>query len=107
MKYHEEEKRDALLPDDKVHAAEKLNVAPAGRLHAGDGLLANSNDEQTCTDYSEEAIPERDPAYWLPDGTLTETHTVEYVPAAERLALARCLEQLGMSTARAAVMASL
>jgi hypothetical protein len=109
MKYHEEEKRDALLPDEKVHAAEKFNQEPATAdlPLAGDRLLPNSNDQRTCTDYSEEAIPERDPAYRLPNGTLNETQTVEYVTAAERLALARCLEQLGMSTATAAMVASL
>jgi hypothetical protein len=61
----------------------------------------------TCTDYSEEAIPERDPAYQLPYGTFHETQTIECVPAAKRLALARCLEQLGMNAARAAMVASL
>jgi hypothetical protein len=62
---------------------------------------------RTCTDYSEEAIPERDPAYQLPYGTFHETQTIEEVPAAKRLALARCLEQLGMSAARAAMVVSL
>jgi hypothetical protein len=61
----------------------------------------------TRTDYSEEAIPERDPAYQLSDGTSYDTQTVAQIPAAERLALADCLEQLGMNRARAAVMASL
>jgi hypothetical protein len=64
-------------------------------------------DQQIDTDYSEEAIPERDPAYRLSNGTLYETQTVEYMPAAERCALARCLEQLGMSASRAALVASL
>ena len=73
---------------------------------AGDGLQLNSTEQQPGIDYSEEAIPERDPAYQLLDGTLKETHTVEYLPAAERLALARQLEQLGMSAARAAVVAN-
>jgi hypothetical protein len=59
------------------------------------------------TDYSEEAIPERDPAYRLPVGTVSETQTVEQITAAERLALAQCLEQLGMSRVRAAFVASL
>ena len=66
-----------------------------------------ANDRHTGTDYSEEAIPERDPAYLLSAGTGYETQTVEHLPAAERLALARCLEQLGMSAARAAMVASL
>jgi hypothetical protein len=69
--------------------------------------FAEQKDERVCTDYSEEAIPERDPAYRLPDGTCCETQTVVHLPAAERLALARCLEQLGMSHARALLLANL
>jgi hypothetical protein len=64
-------------------------------------------EQPTFTDYSEEAIPERDPAYRLPVGTLHETQTVVYMSAAERLALARCLEQLGMNASRAAMVANL
>jgi len=60
-----------------------------------------------CTDYSEEAIPERDPAYRLADGTRYETKTIEYIPAFERIALARYLEKLGMSPARAAFVVNL
>jgi hypothetical protein len=67
----------------------------------------HSKDERIHTDYSEEAIPERDPAYRLSGGTCDDAHTVEQRPAAERLALARCLEELGMSPARAAFVASL
>jgi hypothetical protein len=59
------------------------------------------------TDYSAEAIPERDPAYRLPEGTLHEGPTVEVMPTEARRALARCLEQLGMSTTRAAMVANL
>ena len=69
--------------------------------------FAEHKNERVCTDYSEEAIPERDPAYRLSAGTSCDTQTVEHLPAAERLALARCLEQLGMSHARAQLMASL
>jgi hypothetical protein len=58
-------------------------------------------------DYSEEAIPERDPAYRLPDGTDYAEPTVEAVSAEERLDLARCLERLGMSPSRAAIVARL
>lgn len=58
-------------------------------------------------DYGEEAIPERDPAYRLSDGTLDKTQTIEYLPRAERLALASCLERFGMSRARAAIVATL
>ena len=58
-------------------------------------------------DYSEEAIPERDPSYRLPAGTDYEPRTIEEVPAELRNALARRLQQLGMSRARAAFVASL
>ena len=58
-------------------------------------------------DYSEEAIPERDPDYRLPRGTDYEARTVETVSAELRLELARRLQELGMSRARAAVLASL
>jgi hypothetical protein len=109
MKYHEEEKLDALLPYETLLTAGKFNEEPvtADIPLAGNRLLANSKDQRTCTDYSEEAIPERDPAYRLSDGTLYETQTVEVMPAAARLALARCLEQLGMSAAKAAMVVSL
>jgi hypothetical protein len=109
MKYHEEEKLDALLPYGTLLAAGKFNEEPATAdiPLAGHWLLPNSKDQRMCTDYSEEAIPERDPTYRLPDGTVYETQTVEVMPAAARLALARCLEQLGMSASRAAMVASL
>ncbi len=58
-------------------------------------------------DYSKEAIPEREPAYRTLPGTLCEEPTVEALPVEARLALRRCLEHLGMSAARAAVLASL
>jgi hypothetical protein len=82
MKYHETEKWDTRLPSP-------------------------SNGESSCADYSQEAIPERDPAYRTPDGTLYEGQTVEVIPADLRLTLARCLEHFGMSAARAAVLATL
>jgi hypothetical protein len=63
--------------------------------------------EHISIDYSEEAIPERDPAYRLTAGTSCETETIEHLPAAERRALARRLEQLGMSPARALLVATL
>jgi hypothetical protein len=59
------------------------------------------------TDYSEEAICERDPNYRTVDGTLHDAQTLESLPAKVRLALARHLEQLGMSAARAAMVVSL
>ena len=65
------------------------------------------SDSNIGTDYSEEAIPERDPGYRLADGTREDGQTVDHLPAAERLALARRLEELGMSPARAALAASL
>jgi hypothetical protein len=72
-----------------------------------EGKLGNLKDEQ-ITDYSEEAIPERDPSYQpLASSTLCDPQTVEYLPLARRRALARRLEQLGMSRARAAFAASL
>jgi hypothetical protein len=58
-------------------------------------------------DYSEEAIPERDPAYRTQDGTLFEAQTIEVLPMGARLELARTLEQLGMSASRAAAVANL
>ena len=63
--------------------------------------------QRTDVDYSEEAIPERDPAYQLPGGTVSGTQTLEYLSSAERMAMVRCLEQLGMSPARAALVVSL
>jgi hypothetical protein len=63
--------------------------------------------EQIDTDYSEDALPERDPSYRLPEGTCGDSQTVVYLPRAERLALARCLVQLGMSQTRAQFVASL
>jgi hypothetical protein len=63
--------------------------------------------EVAAVDYSEEAIPERDPAYRPLDDTLYRAQTIELVPTEVRLALARRLEQLGMSGARAAMVANL
>jgi hypothetical protein len=63
-----------------------------------------SNQNDFC---SEEAIPERDPAYRLPVETGYEQVTVEAVPLEVRLELARQLQELGMSAARAAAVASL
>jgi hypothetical protein len=80
MQYHTEKQRAVLLPYE---------------------------DLVLCCDYSEEAIPERDPAYRLPDGTECGEPTVEAVSAEMRLDLARRLQELGMSTSRAAFVASL
>jgi hypothetical protein len=62
---------------------------------------------RTSIDYSEEAIPERDPAYRMGSGTLHEEQTVDDMPAEMRLALARRLVELGMSATRAAMVTSL
>ncbi len=109
MKYPEEKKPDAVLPPEEFLARGESKEAPATAElpRAGVRLLPASNDQPGGIDYSEDAIPERDPSYRLPGGTLSETRTVEHLPAAERLALARCLEQLGMSRARALIVASL
>jgi hypothetical protein len=61
----------------------------------------------TRHDYAEEAIPERDPAYRLPPGTDYESRTIEAVSAEIRADMARRLQELGMSRARAALVASL
>jgi hypothetical protein len=58
-------------------------------------------------DYSEEAIPERDPAYCLPVGTSYDETTIEVVSKEERLEFVRQLRQLGMSYNRAFVLAIL
>jgi hypothetical protein len=70
-------------------------------------LDANSEAQFIQIDYSEEAIPERDPAYRMTIGTLHEEQTVDELPAEQRLALARRLVQLGMCPSRAAMVASL
>jgi hypothetical protein len=62
---------------------------------------------EAIPDYSEEAIPERDPTYRRPTGTVCDSETVEYLPLEERRALARRLQDLGMSPIRAAFVASL
>jgi hypothetical protein len=109
MKYHAEMKCDTLLPHEKLSRVGQFNEQPAtiDFPPSGDGLLPKSNDQRTGIDYSEEAIPERDPAYRLPDGTLHQTRTVEHVPAAVRRDLVRRLKELGMSAVRAAMVASL
>ena len=99
-----------ILPSEKpLSELGKFNeeLVTAGVLLAGQGLSLTSNEERTATDYSEEAIPERDPAYRTLDGTLYETQTVDDMRPDVRLALARCLEQLGMSAVRAALVANL
>jgi hypothetical protein len=59
------------------------------------------------SDYSQEAIPERDPAYRTSDGTMHEEQTLDEISADMRIALARQLVQLGMKPSRAAMVANL
>lgn len=68
--------------------------------------FTKNNDFET-RDYSEEAIPERDPSYRLQEGTLHEGKTVEALSAEERLELARKLQALGMSVIRASLVVRL
>jgi hypothetical protein len=109
MKYFDEKKRDALLPYEQSLNGGKLSepLPTAEVLSAVERRLSNSRRDSTSNDYSEEAIPERDPAYRLPPGTDNEEATIAAVSAEVRLDLARRLEQLGMSRARAAAVASL
>jgi hypothetical protein len=108
MKYPDEARRDTAVAHEEVLEAGEPNhaVAGPGVPLAGARPLARSAGQRARADYNEEAIPERDPAYRLPDATLYEAQTAEYLPAPERLALARCLERLGMSRARATILAS-
>ena len=109
MQSHKEEERGTLLSCETLFMAGNVNAEPATAdlAWAGRRLRSGVEDPRDGTDYSEEAIPERDPAYRLPDATLYETRTVEHLPPASRLALARRLQQLGMSPTRAALVASL
>lgn len=109
MKYYAEVKCDALVPGEKL----VIRTGLATQLPRADARppierrSPQSKDESACADYSEQAIPERDPAFRLAGGTDHEEPTVEALPAAVRRDLARRLEQLGMSHARAVAVASL
>jgi hypothetical protein len=99
MKYDHQDKRDTLPYDGHLTRAEvqlELERRPP-----------QATNEDDSVNYSEEAIPERDPAFRLSGGTDDEGPTVEDVSPAVRRYLARRLEQLGMSPARAAAVASL
>jgi hypothetical protein len=106
MKYYHQEKRGALLPCDNLSTRrtfhEQVTTADVGP--AVEMCLPESEKDG---DYSEEAIPERDPAYHLPVGTGYDPTTVEVVSAEVRRDLARHLQELGMSRARATLVASL
>jgi hypothetical protein len=102
-------KRDALLPYERLHTGgEGIAQPPTACVSLTvERYLPPSKSASVCCDYSEEAIPERDPTFRLPGGTDYEGPTVEAVSAAGRLILARRLEQLGMSRTRAAAVVSL
>src|SRR5262245_52288335 len=91
----EEAMNYACLIHNEENEVGRLNerLATAETLLAAEALPLSSKDECLHADYSEEAIPERDPAYCMPDGTVYQAQTVEAMPAEVRLALARCLEQ--------------
>jgi hypothetical protein len=80
------------------------NEAQLQTLQAATRLEARPS---VSVDYSEEAIPERDPAYRLPGGTVPEEQTVDAMPPHLRAGLARQLMQLGMSEARAMAVVSM
>jgi hypothetical protein len=107
MTYPDEATLDTVVADEAVLVAEGRNdaVAAAGVASACARPPARSNGQRPRADYSEEAIPERDPAYRLADAAPCETLTAEHLTAAERRDLARCLEQLGMSRGRATILA--
>src|SRR4051812_14708634 len=46
-----------------------------GMRQIGNRLPASAGDERTCADYSEEAIPERDPSFRTQGSTLSEAQT--------------------------------
>jgi hypothetical protein len=107
MTYPGEAQLDTVVADEAVLVAEERHdaVAAAGVEPAYARPPASSKGQRPRADYSEEAIPERDPAYRLADAAPDETLTAEHLTAAERRDLARCLEQLGMSRARATMVA--
>ena len=109
MKYNHQEQGHALLPYGKPSTGGIFQgqLPTAEVLVAVERWPAKSKSQSACRNYSEEAIPERDPAFRLPGGTDHGEPTVEAMSAAVRLDLARRLEQLGMSRARAAAVASL
>jgi hypothetical protein len=109
MKYSDEKNRDALLPDEGLHTPGNLGAQlPTANLQLTvERHPPQSKSESACRDYSEDAIPERDPAFRLPGATDYYQLTVEALSEAMRLDLACRLQQLGMSRARAALMARL
>jgi hypothetical protein len=109
MKLLCENNRFTNLSYEKLFTGGRFNeqLTTPNILRAAGTRLPKSIKDTACCDYSEEAIPERDPAYHLPHGTDNEEPTIEAVSAEVRLELARRLQQLGMSRSRAAAVASL
>jgi hypothetical protein len=107
MKSPDEARLDTVVAGEEVVVAEEQDeaVAAAGGTPSSARPPAGPKGRRSRADSSEEAIPERDPSYRLPDATAYELPTVDHLPAAERRALARRLEELGMSRARATVAA--
>jgi hypothetical protein len=109
MKSIRQENRDALLAYDKLTTLRIVHeqLPTADVLRAVARGLPKSKGPGACRDYSEEAIPERDPAYRLSAGPGYEQATIEALSAEMRRELARRLQALGMNRARAVVLASL
>ena len=109
MKYYHQEQPDTIIPCEQFFS-EGLSLRQlqtADLLRAFETRLPRSKNQGGGRDYSEEAIPERDPEYCLPVDTGCEQATAEAVSAEVRLELARRLQELGMSRTRAAIVASL
>ena len=97
-----------ILPKVNTHPnmhSDDMQLPTDGVLFAVEQSSRNSN--VAVIDYSEEAIPERDPNYRPVSDALYDSPTTEVLSAEERRELARCLQQLGMNAVRAAVIASL
>ena len=77
------------------------------RVLSGHTHFATSSGHCSCDEFSEEAIPERDASYLLPEGTDYQGQTVEVMSAESRLDLVRHLQELGMSHSRATMVANL
>jgi hypothetical protein len=109
MTYFKAKKRDFLIPYERLANRSDLSaqLAMARFMLALERCVANAKKDSARGDYSEEAIPERDPAYRLPGGTDAGEPTIEAVSIEMRRELARRLEQLGMSTWRAEAVARL
>jgi hypothetical protein len=107
MEHPDQARLDTVVADEGAVVAEERAdaVAAAGVPTGWARPAARSTRQRLRADYGEEAIPERDPAYRLADAAPCETQTGEHLPPAQRRALARCLEQLGMSRVRARIVA--